>query len=83
METLIQDFRYGARMLAKRPGLTAIAVISLALGIGANATIFTMIRAVFLSPIPVHEQDRLVEMDAQSGVGLRDLAAERLAERTG
>lgn len=69
METLIQDFRYGARMLAKRPGLTAIAVISLALGIGANATIFTMIRAVFLSPIPVHEQDRLVEIFTQDARG--------------
>ena len=69
MDTFVQDFRYGARMLLKRPGLTAIAVISLALGIGANTTIFTMIRAVFLSPIPVHEQDRLVEIFTQDARG--------------
>jgi putative ABC transport system permease protein len=62
MDTLIQDIRYGVRMLLKRPTITAIAVTSLALGIGANTTIFTMIRAVFLSPIPVADSSTLVEI---------------------
>ncbi len=69
MDTLLQDFRYGARMLVKRPGLTAIAALSLAMGIGANTTIFTMIRAVFLSPIPVADPGRLVEIYTQDARG--------------
>ncbi len=69
MDTFVQDLRYGARMLIKRPILTAIAVLSLALGIGANATIFTMIRAVFLSPIPVADSGGLVEIYTQDARG--------------
>jgi predicted permease len=60
MGTLIQDLRYGARTLLKRPGVTLIAVLSLALGIGANTAIFTLLDAVLLKSLPVRDPDRLV-----------------------
>src|SRR6185295_17957648 len=64
-EEFRHDLRYGTRLLAKNPGVSLIAIVTLALGIGANTAIFSVVNAFILRPLPYGDPDRLVMVDSQ------------------
>ncbi|MGA2084473.1 MAG: ABC transporter permease, partial [Terracidiphilus sp.] len=66
LELLMRDVRYGVRTLARTPGFTAIAILVMALGIGANVALFTIVRSVLLKPLPFQDPERLVRLYEQS-----------------
>ena len=68
MGTLLRDIRHGMRMLARSPGFTAVAVLTLALGIGANTAVFSVVNGLFLRGLPVHDPGALVTLGLRTKI---------------
>src|SRR5215468_1088055 len=71
LETLLRDLSYGLRMLRRSPGITLVAILSLALGIGANTALFSVVDAALIKTLPVDQPDHLVLFEWQSGRAFR------------
>src|SRR5215207_10672157 len=69
MRSLLQDFRYGLRVMLKRPGFTLVAVLTLGLSIGINTAVFSVVYAALVRPLPFAEPDRLVMVAAENKRG--------------
>src|SRR6185295_15228914 len=89
MDSLLRDLRYGLRRVLSAPGFAAIAMLTLALGIGANVAIFTVVNAVLIRPLPFANPDRLVRVAADAratggrNIGISQPELEDLRDRAG